>query len=809
MLLSSSHSPSPISFSLHPPLSPAFHPFLSPFLPPSSSSAASSSSHSSTASRRSTSPLLLASLPPSSSLSTQSTSTSVATLSSSFLTDVAINDGAVDHPSANRQPVFPRSVFASSSSSASAMSTMPSHMMLYSNPMESTNPIENSNPSFDIPSSSLDATNDGDIELQIPDDDEEDEESHNASYEETHQEEEVAHNVGYEFHVGPLDMLSNVVSAEANHEASHGKATGDSTPRTPRWTGRTGRRKGDRCGERRVSRACIHCSASKTKCDNKRPCARCVRTKRAATCQDIPRRKRVGRGKRPRELVQDFDDSDSQQNEYLPEVIVKQEDDLTNAQLTELAPASPAFPPLSAASMPGGQPDVGSHVVTYASHTTMVPHDPYAAAYSQPLQTYVPQPMPPSYDNHPMPHMPADYTTHYWHPPAHTHPHTHTHPYAYPQLLPSATQAVFTSPAQYTPALASHHVHTAPPAAMLSPVHAAVVASTAPAVEPAVAPAARLSSASPTTPATARSTSSFSSAPSVPVGTVLSRLRMRLPRALHRAHAAVIDQFHGWSDLLALRQQQGLVAPGPLLKARSYVYHMLRDGMLALEDEDRQQHRLTKQLANTSGTSPPLPIFSPPTESEQNELLRLIHQKWDDHLFPANAVSAEDDVDSTEWENKVKDGGARTLDAIFQRRVVTPTFIIPLLSFSFLTSPPWLSASFSSLLGYEAKVLSASTQTPLDLLHRRQHADIAPLIPAFLSAITARADHYLHSSGWVKQGGDTVQLMANVRVMYSESSGFPVAVMAQFTSKEEADESFAPILARMGNLGSASAVKST
>ena len=51
--------------------------------------------------------------------------------------------------------------------------------------------------------------------------------------------------------------------------------------------------------ERRVSKACCNCSISKTKCDNSRPCGRCVRTDRTATCSD-PVRKRRGR-KRPYE----------------------------------------------------------------------------------------------------------------------------------------------------------------------------------------------------------------------------------------------------------------------------------------------------------------------------------------------------------------------------------------------------------------------------------------------------------------------------------------------------------------------------
>ena len=167
-------------------------------------------------------------------------------------------------------------------------------------------------------------------------------------------------------------------------------------------------------------------------------------------------------------------------------------------------------------------------------------------------------------------------------------------------------------------------------------------------------------------------------------------------------------------------------------------------------------------------------------------------------LFSVQHVALLFELDAIGFDGS-STGAPPTLDAVLQRRVVIPTFIIPLLSFPFLTSPPWLSASLSSLLDYLAAILSSSTHSPLDLLHHRQHAHIAPLIPAFLSALTARAEHYLHLSGWMRKGGDSVQLVANVRVLYADATGYPVALMAQFAREDEADESFAPILSRMGN----------
>jgi hypothetical protein len=42
----------------------------------------------------------------------------------------------------------------------------------------------------------------------------------------------------------------------------------------------------------RVAHACAHCKYSKTKCDNQRPCARCIRLDRASSCCDSVHRKR-------------------------------------------------------------------------------------------------------------------------------------------------------------------------------------------------------------------------------------------------------------------------------------------------------------------------------------------------------------------------------------------------------------------------------------------------------------------------------------------------------------------------------------
>ena len=830
----SAQSPSPSSYSLHPPLSPGFYPILSPLLPPSSA-ASSSSFQSSSSSRRSTSPLLLSALPPnaaSSSLSTtRSLSTSVDTLSTSFLTDVAIHDtqlqqdqhrhhhstdlpplhhsshlDAASSSAATRQlPTLPRSVFGPSlSASLSAQLAAMAHDVLL-----------RTNSSFDeIPSSAIDTAHRDELTH-----------SHSHSHPHPHSHsDELTEQAEQSEEAQPfrlaIELLSDVVVSSSVESAT------ERTPPVSPQSAEAGKavwkkkeRSAEERNEKRVSRACIHCSASKTKCDNKRPCDRCIRTKRAATCQDIPRRKRTGRAKRRRE-VEKSDASDTEHTEKLLEAIKKEEvdEDEDDEQTTSSAAATMAI-----CTTPGA-PEMTSTVITYSSHTALSPHEPYVTGFASP-SLYPAQSvqascdcssppahyMPPAYpaywpasahaqfQPHTHSHSHAHSHSHSPHPQPHSH-HPHAHPHSYTHLHPHhATQSVFASHAHRAPA--SHdalypprHVHTAQPTPLLSPVHSAINAPTA-----VVGPTA----SSPNSPATPRSSASSPSVPVIPIGQMLSRLRLRLPRALHRAHAAVIDQFHQWADLLALRQQQGLTAPVPLFKARQYVYHMLKDAMVALEDEDRQR-RMAAMLAgiNSSSSSPPPPIFSPPLESEHDELLRLIHREWHQYLFPSNAAEdGGEDAHGIDWQTKDK-VGPPTLDAVLQRRVVIPTFIIPLLSFPFLASAPWLSASFSSLLGYPAASLSACTLSPLDLLHRRQHADIAPLVPAFLSAITSRAEHYLHSSGWIRQGGDSIQLMANVRVMYAEGTGYPVALMAQFTRKEEADASFAPILARMENGGS-------
>ena len=785
-MMLSAHSPSPSSYSVHPPLSPAFYSVLSPLLQ-ASSSAASSTTFTSVASRRSTSPLLLSSLPPTS-MSMRAMTRSVDHLSHSFLADVTINDSNADYSTSSRLPplaVLPRSVFAHSASSASAMSA---------------SVVMRSTASYDITAASLLQSSHGDSELPV---------EHEMEHERSDE--------PYSFHIGALDILSDVVSSTESAIDQSGDSTLNHDQRltadethTPTHQHAQKQahnhhlktKKATVDGERRVARACIHCSASKTKCDNKRPCGRCVRTKRSATCQDIPRRKRSGRGgrsKRRREVAEESDCSDDCQ----PEIVKNEEDD------EEVVIGSPVMAMCTTPT----QTEVGTHVVTYSAHTTMTTQDAYGAGYGPPMP-YGAQPMQHSFDYNNNYHRPQEYSQHFWPPP---HPHMHAHPhtpsFAYQHVHPPPPMhSVVVSPPQYAATAQSpQHVRTAQSAGMLSPNRAV-------ANSPASTPRAssRVSGVSPNSPATPSSTASAAAAPlpTIAIGQLLSRLRIRLPRALHRAHGAVIDQFHQWSDLLAARTQQGLVAPVPLLKARQYVYHMLMDAMVALEDEEKQR-RMAVMLAGTTGSSssssPPPPIFSPPLESEHDELLRLIHQEWDDHLFPQNAATAAADEGEDVAEGDAVDNAdlnsndkttPRTLDAILQRRVVTPTFIIPLLSFPFLTAAPWMSASFSALLGYEGAALSTSTQTPLELLHRRQHADVAPLVPAFLSAITNRGEHYLHASGWVRQDGEIIQLMANVRVMYAEGTGFPVAVMAQFTRREEADESFAPILARMGNLGS-------
>ena len=41
-----------------------------------------------------------------------------------------------------------------------------------------------------------------------------------------------------------------------------------------------------------VKIACIHCKKACKKCDNARPCTRCIRTGTASTCVDAPRKER-------------------------------------------------------------------------------------------------------------------------------------------------------------------------------------------------------------------------------------------------------------------------------------------------------------------------------------------------------------------------------------------------------------------------------------------------------------------------------------------------------------------------------------
>ena len=769
----STPSPSPSGYSLHPPMSPAFDPMLSPLFPPMSSAAASSSSYSissTPSSHPSASSQLLSSLQPAQSL-LSARSLSVASLSDSFLTDVAIHDANSELSSAHRLPSasHSRSLFAPTTELSSALSSALSglaHRITQQHELPSSPPA----------SSELTGT-------QV--------DSHNSDSEQ--------HDRSFPFHLEQAGPASDASAA-----GSVSDRTADSAPQTPHFdTTAVARRTGGPVvgaeSEKRVARACIHCSASKVKCDNKRPCGRCIRTKRTATCQDIPRRKRTGRSKRRRGL--ETEEADAAEEEAGHEEEEKRPQpaaakvEVAQAERKEKPEAEVRKPSALAVTRPTPeeQPEAHTQVVAYASHT-LASHEPLSAAYRQPQPHAAPLAQPAyEYHNHAVHQAPLhSHATHQW--PA--HPHTHSSTFNQLQLqAQSASHSLFSPSAhhashghqQQPPYIQPRHTQPAHAAAMLSPTHSSSAASTTAAPMLISPSSSRSPAASPTATA------------AIPIGQVLSRLRLRLPRAMHRAHGAVIDQFHHWSDLLALRQQQGLAPPAPLLKARQYVYHMLKDAIVALEDEDRQR----RAASAGRSSSPPSPLFAPPLQSEYDEMLRLVHHDWAEYLFPSNAAG-EDDAGSHAWETKGKTA-ARTLDAILQRRVVPPTFIIPLLSFPFVTSPPWLSASFAALLGYDAEALSASTPSPLALLHHRQHADIAPLVPAFLSAITARADYYLHSSGWVRRGGETVQLMSSVRVMYAEGTGYPLALMAQFTRREEADDRFAPILARMGNTTAAGA----
>ena len=790
MMLSSSHSPNPSSFSLHPPLSPAFYPILSPLLQPLPPSTATNSSLSFTSSSlQSTSPLLLPSLPQSS-----APSPPVPTRTSLFLNNVTAHNDTSDlsssmlsgdSPDPDRLRYLSRSVFGShTSSSPSDPSVMLSAPTLEKQTSES---------SFDSHDSHDHSEHQVDLEN---DDDGEDEEEHRDER--------------YSFRLGSLDILSDVIPADNEQPGDSAPNTpaASSRQRTPRSERKMKKKKKDRREavfdpDRRVQRACIHCSASKTKCDNERPCARCIRTKKASTCQDIPRRKRVGRAKRRRE-----GDTDSPHSHLGTEYGDLIDGDDEDEPVMAICTTPRAF-------------ETGSLPVAASTAPTLVAPQKPAAIAPFPAPTVPVQPSPKDFSSQPSsPYMPQEHSSIYWQPSPTAHTHTHTHSFPSPvvsQPTQPVPHSVFASPThQYSaagkePSLSPSAQATSPnpPVLVLPPTHATAASPASPA-----ALSVRSTAASPISLATprstasstprstissigsatlqARTTASAAAASAIPIGQMLSRLRLRLPRALHRAHAAVIDQFHAWSDLLTVRQQQGLTAPVSLLKARQYVYHMLKDAMVALEDEDRQ--RRMPMLAGSST------IFSPPLETEHDELLRLIYLDWDEYLFPSGvAAEAVEGPDSGQWEHKAK--STPTLDAILHRRVVPPTFIIPLLSFPFLISPPWMSASFAALLGYDGASFSTVTLSPLDLLHHRQTNDIAPLVPAFLSAITAKADHYLHSSGWVRQDGSTVQLVANVRLMYAEGTGFPVALMAQLTRKEDADASFAPILARM-NTGS-------
>ncbi|OIR57984.1 MAG: uncharacterized protein A8A55_1235 [Amphiamblys sp. WSBS2006] len=60
---------------------------------------------------------------------------------------------------------------------------------------------------------------------------------------------------------------------------------------------------------KQVKRACIHCQRTNKKCDNERPCRRCVSNNREGTCYTAPRKKRNVDTKNSMEETQEEEDA--------------------------------------------------------------------------------------------------------------------------------------------------------------------------------------------------------------------------------------------------------------------------------------------------------------------------------------------------------------------------------------------------------------------------------------------------------------------------------------------------------------------
>ena len=528
---------------------------------------------------------------------------------------------------------------------------------------------------------------------------------------------------------------ASAVSASGPSSSSF-RSAGSSTARPPAVSGVAGGGGGTamrEAVERRVSKACCNCSISKTKCDNNRPCGRCVRTDRTATCSD-PVRKRRGR-KRPYESAQ----------------------------------------PVSAATLiPAGQQlDVEqpqAAVVAAAVHpskqsTPTSSNEPFAAVNTAPRLSTAPSVA-----------EPLDY--------AQSHPSTANaiagqHPNAlhtahYTSVVHQASRGVHMhSPQGHNPSHSSHphagHAVTPGPAAAYHHQHNGVHR----------APLLASSSAShPSSPSSSSSGAPIAPTPRLlPISTMLSRLRVRIPSTLHRSFDAVVQQFHRWADAITKAKQAQQPAPTHLLKARQYLFHTLTNAMLYLEEN----HAL-----KPSATSPsPAFISRTPSSADQRVLLSILQHEWGAQLYaPASSSGAE------YCPRSLSDGSPLSLDDLLQHNVAAPTFIIPLLSFPFFLTPPLVSRSFCALLGFSHAALMSFVHTPLDLLSLRQYPDVALLVPAFLSALSARADHYLHSSGWRRSDGSYVQLVAKVQLCYSKGvaggggEGYPVALYATFQKQE-------------------------
>ena len=480
--------------------------------------------------------------------------------------------------------------------------------------------------------------------------------------------------------------------------------------------------------ERRVSKACYNCSISKTKCDNNRPCGRCVRTDRTATCSD-PVRKRRGR-KRP------FEDA-------APPVSATP---LVTATKVEPAPLALKAEPKVAvvASLPTSRPSV-EVMPTGAAHRA-------AGSRSNPVSPASrSHPSTPSSQSYPLKATVHAMDSDHRHPspyPAHSYPSQAPRAHAPPVSVHAP--AHFPPPPQHSQSAPGTPVYSSPDA-----YHSHSSSSSTPS-PPCCAP-------TPTVPRV------------LPISSMLSRLRVRLPSTLYRSFDAVVQQFHRWSDTITKAKQAALPPPHPVLKARQYVFHTLTEAMLYLEDKHNQSH--------SSPSPSPFPSHTP-SPAEQHLLMTTIQREWGTQLYTPTP-DLDPCVDSD-------DGGPLSLDALLHQPVVAPTFIIPLMSFPFFLHTPLISHSFATLLGYSHASLTSFVRTPLDLLSLRQYPDVSLLVPAFLSALSARADHYLHSSGWRRSNGEYAQLVAKVQLVYAPpggaggvQEGYPVALMATFQKQTE------------------------